>query len=290
MMMKYNFIMQQIIDIRLKMEELANKGLIKEYQLQKEKRDRLIALLGFLLLMYSDDNFIINMTKAEKTREMRKLEQLLRKIHQELSEYESRNMYNTLQKAYKDTYYRVAHLLDTSSIAGVKYSKIIRDSYIDEIIKGHKIDNLNCIDRVQKNNQWLIDKIYNTVGKAVYDNKDIKVVKDNIKDIFDSKAYMSKRLTHDQLSRIATNAMMAMYIDSEIIQKVVWVSVLEENTCSECEMLHGTVYDVDNVEEEPPLHANCKCMLLPWETEVKFIKKKVITYEDWLEEEDIYID
>lgn len=267
------------------MEELANKGLMEEYKEQKKQLDRLIALLGFLYLMYSKEDGLY-MTISEKNREMRKIEKELKEIYKHLSHYEVHNIYNILNKSYKETYYRVAHLLDSGIVGGIKY-KSLNQKAIDGLIKNHEIEELTYSDRVWKNNDLLIGKLHEDFGQVIYDKKDVRVATEDIKDIFNSSAYQSKRLMHDQLSRILTSAMLTMYEDTEIVEKVIWMSVLDENTCSDCDILDGTIFDIDESFEEPPLHVWCRCTLAPY---IEYSPIRNILFEDWLEEKNINVD
>lgn len=43
-----------------------------------------------------------------------------------------------------------------------------------------------------------------------------------------------------------------------------WLAVLDLKTCIECRGRHGKIYMIDEVvEKEPPLHYNCRCVIIP---------------------------
>ena len=47
-----------------------------------------------------------------------------------------------------------------------------------------------------------------------------------------------------------------------IVDGVRWESVLESNTCSECESLDGEVFG-EGEDPDYPAHSNCQCSLVP---------------------------
>ncbi len=43
-----------------------------------------------------------------------------------------------------------------------------------------------------------------------------------------------------------------------------WIAILDLKTCIECRKRHGKIYKIDEVvEQEPPLHNNCRCEIIP---------------------------
>ena len=51
------------------------------------------------------------------------------------------------------------------------------------------------------------------------------------------------------------------YIDDGV-ERVMWVSMLDDRRCKECEKREGKVYDISNVPPKP--HIGCRCYLVPW--------------------------
>lgn len=46
------------------------------------------------------------------------------------------------------------------------------------------------------------------------------------------------------------------------IERVEWVSALDDRICEECESLHGETFDIDNIPDLP-VHPNCRCTVVP---------------------------
>lgn len=51
------------------------------------------------------------------------------------------------------------------------------------------------------------------------------------------------------------------YIDDGV-ERVMWVSMLDDRRCKECEKREGKVYDIFDVPPKP--HIGCRCHLVPW--------------------------
>ena len=46
------------------------------------------------------------------------------------------------------------------------------------------------------------------------------------------------------------------------VERVEWVSALDDRICEECESLHGKTFDIDNIPDLP-VHPNCRCTVVP---------------------------
>lgn len=51
------------------------------------------------------------------------------------------------------------------------------------------------------------------------------------------------------------------YIDDGV-ELVVWVTILDDRRCKECEKREGKVYDIKDVPPKP--HIGCRCYIVPW--------------------------
>ena len=51
------------------------------------------------------------------------------------------------------------------------------------------------------------------------------------------------------------------YIDDGV-ERIIWISMLDNRRCKECEKREGKVYDISNVPPKP--HIGCRCYIVPW--------------------------
>lgn len=46
-----------------------------------------------------------------------------------------------------------------------------------------------------------------------------------------------------------------------------WIAILDLKTCSKCRTMHGRIWPISEaVEEQPPVHPNCRCQILIMKT------------------------
>lgn len=48
----------------------------------------------------------------------------------------------------------------------------------------------------------------------------------------------------------------------DVVERLMWITEMDERVCGDCEELEGVVFDVENVPA-CPLHPNCRCHLIP---------------------------
>lgn len=60
---------------------------------------------------------------------------------------------------------------------------------------------------------------------------------------------------------ITDAAVKQAYIDDGV-ELVVWVTILDDRRCKECEKREGKVYDIKDVPPKP--HIGCRCYIVPW--------------------------
>lgn len=291
----------EILQVRLLMEKEANKGNMKLYKQYKDYLDELKAMAGELYIEYGDDD-ILHMTQFEKNRAMKKVENNLIELHKKLTPFEVGLVYAILSKSYKDTYYRTAYTIDKGLDinVGINY-KLLRQEFIDSYIN-YEIDGMNYSDRIWKNKDWLANKLYQSLGEAIYDGKDVRKLAKEMSNIFGSSAYQSQRLINNELSRIIFNAQDQIYKDnSDIVNEIMYVATLDDRTTELCQGLDGTVFKLTDRYPKIPdeTHINCRSTYIPIvnkyspKTRIDNITKEHISYRsyaEWLENRNIDID
>lgn len=257
---------KEILKIRLLMEKAANKKNMKLYKEYKKQLDRLKKQIGSLYLEYDyDDDNGFDMTQFEKNKVMKEIENELMGLYKGLSPFEVAMVYVILNQSYKDTYYRTAYTIDkgVDINVGVNY-KLLRQEFIDSYIN-HKIDGMDYSDRIWKNKDWMVNKLYQSLGEAIYDGKDVRKLSKEMSGIFGSSAYQSQRLINTELARVVTQATEEIYKDSGVVDKVQWCATLElDRTCEDCQNLDGKIFDLSDIyKPEIPLHVSCRCTWIP---------------------------
>lgn len=92
------------------------------------------------------------------------------------------------------------------------------------------------------------------------------------KGLADMSRHSAESLVRTSVMGVSNAARMETYRDNDsIVKGVQWVSTLDLRTCIDCGMRDGAAWDLEGnptsahnfVYEEPPLHANCRCVLVP---------------------------
>jgi len=96
-----------------------------------------------------------------------------------------------------------------------------------------------------------------------------------------------ERLARTEYTRAMNDGLREIYEQSESVTQYVFDAILDSRTCVDCAMMNGVVMDIGDprlAEYEPPIHANCRCELLPvmtWEMEESnFDKQRTVTLYD----------
>lgn len=148
-----------------------------------------------------------------------------------------------------------------------------RDLVIPEINVIKDIDAVRLQTTFWKNAQSAVGGISNftehnkrvieqTITEATINNENKATVNDRLADKT-SGLLNTQSVALFGLAVLATSSRTrnVMY-ERNAIQRVKWLSVLEDNTCVYCEGLHGQVYELNNVPAFPA-HARCQCTLIP---------------------------
>lgn len=67
-----------------------------------------------------------------------------------------------------------------------------------------------------------------------------------------------------EINHLSSQVLQAIYhYNDDVIERLRWDTMLDQYVCEDCESLEGKEWEVDEQSEEPPLHANCRCVLAP---------------------------
>ncbi|WP_313757272.1 minor capsid protein [Tissierella sp.] len=251
---------KEILKIRIELEKTSNKEVRKILIEQKKYLERLRREIGSMYMEYGEE---LHMSSIEKFNTRRKFENELKDMYKGLSPLEVGIVGSILYGAYKESYYKTSYTIDKGLSIGINY-KILRKEFIDTVVNAD-FQGQNFSSRIWKNKEWLVNKLYGTIGKGIYEGYSVDKMSKEIKDIFGSSAYQSKRLVNSELARVVTNASEEIYRNSEVVQKVIWIATLDKKTNPEDGALDGGIWDLEDISRpKPPLHPNCRCAIAPY--------------------------
>jgi tRNA nucleotidyltransferase (CCA-adding enzyme) len=94
------------------------------------------------------------------------------------------------------------------------------------------------------------------------------------KGVFKSARKRAYLIARTELHRARQEAAVDIYKAADI-KMVKWVGIPDDGRiCEKCLALHGKNFNIDNVEQYPPLHPRCRCRLLPADYQLDITVKK----------------
>jgi SPP1 gp7 family putative phage head morphogenesis protein len=154
----------------------------------------------------------------------------------------------------------------------------------------------NMIQYLQRNtlkmatnyNDQTLDQLNTTLAEGIEAGEGIGDLKNRIKEVYDEiDSYRATRVARTETLKASNNATVEAYRQTGFVKNKVWV--VNPDACSQCEEFNGksvplddsflplggsyTVTDEEGNEttftnnydtiEEPPLHPNCRCTIIP---------------------------
>jgi len=244
----------------LKIKEQAIKK-AKEAVAEIDQENKKIQGIIFLLLMeyfeqYSrDGSFRVNRYQRQtilKELEGRIIEETKIRGYQDV-EYAKR----ILEEIIRETYER------HESVLGESKEILLNPLLIQEIIlKDYKGDDFE--NRVLNNKRRLAGRLYVEFDKILLNDSTLEEAANKLGEVFKKSKYDNYRLLMNEQGRVFDEVQTAVFVSEIRIEKMEWVSVLCDNTCPYCEMMDGSIFEVnDSSRPEIPAHVLCQCCWVP---------------------------
>ncbi len=220
----------------------------------------------------------------------RVLESLKSQINKQVDELTKANLEiteRTLNDVCTNSYYQTAYLIESGINVKTDFS-ILHPNMVKSIVY-YPIEDLTFDTRIWNNQKKLKLRLYTDIQKAVMNGTSTEKLSKSIVKDFGVSAHDAARLINTEVSRVVATAQDKIYNDSDVIEQVMWCATLENNTCSECGDLDGTIKPKDN-HPNIPVHPLCRCCVIPvidgWNPKTRIdneTKKKIdyMSYNDW---------
>lgn len=287
---------KEILKLRIAIEKETNKDIKKILIQQKKHLEQMRKEVGNIYMKYSDSEGNLNISSVDRFNEMKKVEKNILNMRTVLAGATVAIAGEALLKSYVNSYYKTANIIDKGVSVNINY-KILRPEFINAVING-RFENMTYSERIWKNTDWLSSKLYDVIGKGITDGTSIQKLSKEVKDLFGSSAYQSKRLVNTEMARVVSIAQDNIYQESGVVNKVMWVGTLDTDICDECASLDGRIFDMNDPSKPmPPIHSNDRCCYVPivsenWNPRTRRdnITKENIPYqkyEDWKKQNNI---
>lgn len=106
--------------------------------------------------------------------------------------------------------------------------------------------------------------VRNALTYGLLQGDDTRTVARRVRTIMTNRRYQAERIVRTEYNRAATQAALLTYQQNErLLRGVQWLSTLDARTCIQCGVLDGRFFASINEAWQPPLHPNCRCVLIP---------------------------
>lgn len=223
-------------------------------QQQKENRDNLLQELGKALLTYQIVDGFMNLTERNLKKEKTSLGKLIKdQFNSEIKNEDlatNKVLTDTSNKSWGANSYlmSIGSNFDIEKLDRKKSEKIISE----------KIDGKTYSDRIWKNKNDVASIMQKKINDFLDGKIDVNKIEKEIKDLYNSNGYNTKRLLENEISRVQ-NAVNEEWFKEKDIEYYLYDATLDRKTCDKCAKLDGKVYEKGEKRPELPLHIRCRC-------------------------------
>ena len=281
---KYRKLIEQA---KLDAEAFADEEMKPLYKEQKKSLTALESMIGALFIKYAVDG-LLKMNTQQRTDTG--IKETLKNVGKTLGGAEVKTVTDILGKAYADTYYKNAFIMDSGIKIDLKFD-ILKKEYIDAAVKA-KYKGEFFSDRIWKNKADMIDQLQASLNDAMVGKTTIDKIARDIKNTYNVTAYESQRLVRTENARVQSQAIDDIGRSAGVAQQMS-SATLDMLTNPVDASFDGNLYDIDD-DSKPdiPQHPNCRCCYInvPYEgwapTSRKDNETKEIidykSYDTWL--------
>lgn len=161
-------------------------------------------------------------------------------------------------------------LLQQAVLSGQEANRLIGtdDVYIPQQMRETIGTNVNRFTRSMLDTDR--EKLINTLNDGLKEGWSVPEIRKRIQDDFDEYSKMqSERITRTEVLRVSNQAALDAYEQSGVVEGKQWLTAGAVDECAQyegqIETLNGKFYgDTDQFKDgDPPLHPNCRCVVLP---------------------------
>lgn len=182
-----------------------------------------------------------------------------------------------LNKRFIEVFHRLKSLVSFDELNVLQSTQLIYDELL--VITEEKLLALavyyynstvkNAKTQIDRDWLYLLLNDYDPITKYVFmhevERKRARLVESmvatkNPGEIDTALRYWSAMVTQYAIE-VTDAAVKQAYIDDGV-ELVVWVTILDDRRCKECEKREGKVYDIKDVPPKP--HIGCRCYIVPW--------------------------
>lgn len=240
---------KQVQEFMQSIYDNSDKELKTLFKHQIEIRGAILKEIANIMLIYTIENNVINMSKREQQKEMQKLSIIIKDYISADATMQISIISGILKNTVNDTYSFYSYNAKKKDV-----EKILKESF-----KGKHFSS-----RVWDNEEEVARYLNKQIEDFLKGNISVNKIKKNIESTFNTSAYNAKRLTETEISR-CQNSAFNRFGEEVGIKKVKRNEILDSKTCDKCMSHDGEIWDFKNPNKpELPSHPCCRGY---WEVE-----------------------
>ncbi len=177
-----------------------------------------------------------------------------------------REIERAIELAYTESNEIVDAHTETNFIAGME----LAEKRLDMNLVGGKFER-DTIRVLKESGAKLVKGVEADVKKnisfeiqqGVLGRESIPQISKRIGKVFDASKLRLEKIARTETQRALSEAELAGYKQSGVVEKVRWVTAQDERVCPICEPRDGRVFTLERAENEIPIHVMCRCDWVP---------------------------
>lgn len=110
--------------------------------------------------------------------------------------------------------------------------------------------------------ETMLNKAREVIAESLKDEKvSLRKISEDLKSVYkDEKQWRVDRIARTETARAYHVGSKTLYEQSGLVNKYLWITV---NPCEVCAPFDGKTYEAKYLPQEPPVHPNCRCEVVP---------------------------
>lgn len=212
------------------------------YRQKKESRDKLLQVIGMILLTYTITDEIINLSKDEYNKEYILLYKLIKTLTKADIKQIQGNTVKILENTVKSTFDFYSYNYDLKDV----------EEIVNQNFKGKHFSK-----RIWNNEQEVAKKLNKQCQDFLQGKINVNQIAKEIKDTYNTSAYNAKRLAETEISR-CHSAAFDRFCKETGVKKLKYNAILDSKSCNDCRGYDGKIYEFGK-HPQLPRHPCCKC-------------------------------
>lgn len=277
---------EEILNILKANYKKADKDTTPILRAYKKALDEVRTDIAKIYVKYAIDGEL-KVGKRQRYTVLKQLEKRLIEQGRELGLIDLEHTTKILEDIFEESYYRTAYVIDKGIETDINFA-ILKPEFVKTAVE-MPIAGEMFSDRIWKNKELLVNRVRDSIEKAMIQGTSIDKLARDIKRNFGSSAYESQRLIRTEVARCQSLAQNEIYEQSGFVQQVMWVATLESRTCVDCGDLDGKIWDITENYPMPPKHPMCRCTITPivknWQPKTRRDQetRQIIPYQTYSE-------